>query len=89
MPDEDPPNVILITTDQQRYDTLGVTNSWMETPNLDELAEEGTLFEGAYIQNPVCIPSRACLQTGRYTHQHGVKHMETEIDKTLGYRSGS
>jgi arylsulfatase A-like enzyme len=85
MPERDPPNIVLITTDQQRYDTLGATgDDWIRTPTLDALAERGTLFERAYVQNPVCIPSRACLQTGRYTHQHGVEHMETEIDETPG-----
>jgi len=71
------PNVIVITTDQQRYDTLGATgNEIIKTPNLDVLAERGVLFSHAYAQNPVCIPSRACLHTGRYTHQHGVQNRE-------------
>jgi len=79
------PNVILITTDQQRYDTLGIAgNAGIRTPNIDALAGRGALFEHAYIQNTVCIPSRACLQTGRYTHQHGVMYMESEIDNTPG-----
>lgn len=80
---EDRPNIIVITTDQQRYDTLGITgNDAIKTPNLDALAERGVLFTHAYTQNPVCIPSRACLHTGRYIHQHGVHYMETEIDTT-------
>ena len=79
------PNVLLITTDQQRYDTLGVTgNAHIRTPNIDRLATRGTLFERAYIQNPVCIPSRACIQTGRYVHQHGVEYMENEVEQTPG-----
>lgn len=79
------PNVLLITTDQQRYDTLGVNGSAVcRTPNLDALANRGVRFDSAYIQNPVCIPSRACLMTGRYTHQHGVRYMETIIDTTPG-----
>ncbi len=85
MSDSSRPNIILITTDQQRYDTLGVAgNSQIRTPHLDGLANQGALFEHAYIQNTVCIPSRACLQTGRYTHQHGVMYMESEIDQTPG-----
>ena len=84
MPDQDKrPNIIVITADQQRYDTLGATgNEIVSTPNLDALAARGVLFSHAYAQNPVCIPSRACLHTGRYTHQHGVQYMEAEIDTT-------
>ena len=83
---QDPrPNIVIITTDQQRYDTLGVNgNELIHTPHLDALADRGTLFHNAIIQNPVCIPSRACLQTGRYTHQHGVRYMESVIDDTPG-----
>ena len=77
------PNVIVITTDQQRYDTLGATgNRVVSTPNLDGLAERGVLFTHAYAQNPICIPCRACLHTGRYIHQHGVQYMENAIDTT-------
>ena len=77
------PNIIVISTDQQRYDTLGVTgNEIVKTPHLDSLADNGVLFTHAYAQNPVCIPSRACLHTGRYTHQHGVQYMESVIDTT-------
>jgi len=84
-PSQRRPNVLLITTDQQRYDTLGVTgNSHIRTPNLDRLAARGTLFDRAYIQNPVCIPSRACIQTGRYVRQHGVDYMENAVEQTPG-----
>ena len=79
------PNILLITTDQQRFDTCGFNGSRVgRTPNLDRLAERSVVFDNAYIQNPVCIPSRACIQTGRYTHQHGVRYMESEIDTTPG-----
>jgi arylsulfatase len=85
MPSDPRPNVLLITTDQQRYDMLGADGSaQVRTPHLDALAARGALFRRAYIQNTVCIPSRACLQTGRYTHQHGVTYMETVIDDTPG-----
>ncbi len=77
------PNFIIVTTDQQRYDTYGVTgNEIVSTPNFDALADRGTLFTRCYTQNTVCIPSRACLHTGRYTHQHGCQYMESEIDTT-------
>ncbi|MGH2368601.1 MAG: sulfatase family protein [Chloroflexota bacterium] len=80
-----PPNVLLITTDEQRYDTLGITSGGqVKTPNLDALAARGTRFAHGYIQNPVCIPSRACLMTGRYVHQHGVDYMEDVVNDTPG-----
>jgi arylsulfatase A-like enzyme len=46
----------------------------VRTPHLDALAARGATFSRAFAQNPVCIPSRACIQTGRYTHQHGVEY---------------
>ncbi|MBN2452037.1 MAG: sulfatase-like hydrolase/transferase [Lentisphaeria bacterium] len=79
------PNILLITTDQQRYDTIGANGSAVaRTPNIDRLCREGVRFRRAYVQNTVCIPSRACIQTGRYTHQHGVRYMESVIDATPG-----
>jgi len=78
------PNILLVTTDQQRYDALSVFGGFAQTPHLERLAEEGTKFTGAYVNNPVCIPSRACIQTGRYTHQHGVRYMESVLDSTPG-----
>ena len=81
--DSDRPNFLIITTDQQRYDTLGVTgNDIVRTPHMDTLANEGVLFSNAFCQNTVCIPSRACLHTGKYIHQHGVQYMESEIETT-------
>ncbi|MFF0345776.1 sulfatase [Kribbella sp. NPDC004875] len=67
------PNILLICTDQQRYDTLGAYgNDHVQTPNLDRLAADGVLFENCYVQNPVCSPSRASLMTSRYPHAHGL-----------------
>ena len=85
MPAARRPNVLLITTDQQRYDTMGLSGvSHARTPNLDALAGRGAFFRNAFAQNPICIPSRACLMTGRYIHQHGVDYMESVIDDTPG-----
>jgi len=70
MPDKRP-NILLITSDQQHYDTLGVTNPRIKTPALNRLAYEGTRFDRAYCPNPVCTPTRATLITGVYPSQHG------------------
>ena len=56
------PNIILIITDQQRADTIGALGaSWMQTPHLDRLAQEGTAFTECFVTSPVCVASRASL----------------------------
>ena len=61
------PNILWICTDQQRWDTLGCYgNDFVQTPNLDRLAQSGVVFEHAYSQSPVCTPSRGSFLTGRY-----------------------
>jgi arylsulfatase A-like enzyme len=59
------PNLLLIMTDQQRWDTLGAAgNSVIRTPNLDRLARQGVLFNHAFSPAPICAPARAALLTG-------------------------
>ncbi|MFW5985534.1 MAG: sulfatase-like hydrolase/transferase [Halanaerobiaceae bacterium] len=66
------PNVIFVFSDQQRWDTMGCYGQDLEvTPNLDQMAEEGILFENAFTCQPVCGPARACLQTGKYATETG------------------
>ena len=68
------PNVILIISDQFRWDCVGANgrNPLNLTPNLDTMASEGTNFANAITNQPVCGPSRACLFTGMYANQNGV-----------------
>ena len=69
---KNPPNILLITTDQQRTDTLGCYGAdYAGTPHLDRLAREGTLFRRAYTVNPVCTPTRVSLFTGKMPSRHG------------------
>lgn len=66
-------NVLILHTDQQRYDCLGCSsNPYIETPNIDALAAEGTVFTRHISANTVCMPSRASLLTGLYPPGHGV-----------------
>lgn len=66
------PNIIFYFSDQQRADSAGCYGQRLPvTPNLDALAEEGTLFENAFTCQPVCGPMRACLQSGVYASQIG------------------
>src|SRR5689334_10639020 len=70
------PNVILIISDQFRWDCVGANgrNPLNLTPNLDAMAAEGTNFANAITNQPVCGPSRACLFTGMYATGNGVWH---------------
>lgn len=67
------PNLVFILTDDQRYDTLGCTgNEIVKTPNIDRLAEQGTLFTQATVTSAICTPSRASYFTGMYERNHGI-----------------
>jgi uncharacterized sulfatase len=66
------PNILFLFSDQQRWDTMGCYGQRLNvTPHLDKMAEDGALFEHCYTAQPVCGPTRACLQTGMYASQHG------------------
>ena len=70
------PNVLLIMADQLRWDCLGCYgNDVIETPNLDYLAAEGSLFRHAYTPSPSCIPARACLISGLNPWHTGILGM--------------
>ena len=69
-------NVVLIMTDQHRFDCLGCAgNPVIETPNIDWIASEGTVFDRAYTPSPSCIPARACLMTGMNQWNTGILGM--------------
>ncbi len=73
------PNFLFILSDQHNASVLGCSgNTVVRTPNLDRLASEGVLFEQAYCQNPLCVPSRASMLTGQYCRTTGIydnKHL--------------
>lgn len=73
------PNILLITSDQQHWNTIGKYNHEISTPNLDRLVEEGTTFMRAYCPNPTCTPSRASIITGQYPSQHGAWSLGTKL----------
>ena len=75
----DRPNILLITSDQQHWSTLGCQNPELQTPHLDALAAAGTLFERAYCPNPTCTPTRASIITGQYPSQHGAWTLGTQL----------
>jgi arylsulfatase A-like enzyme len=85
------PNIIVIVTDDQRFDALGMVQReqgaqarfpFFETPNLDRLAAEGARFRNAFVTHSLCSPSRASMLTGRPTHQHGIRDNKTPFVST-------
>ncbi|MHC4636158.1 MAG: sulfatase family protein [Planctomycetota bacterium] len=67
------PNILILMTDQQRYDSVGCYGSKAaHTPNFDRLADEGVLFEHCYVSNPICSPSRSSMLTGKTVPGHGL-----------------
>ena len=67
-----PKNVLWIMCDQLRFDYLGCTgHPTLKTPNIDAMARRGVRFSNAYVQSPICGPSRMSFYTGRYMRSHG------------------
>lgn len=65
-------NILLIMTDQQRYDTINsLGNKKMKTPVLDNLSIDSTVFSRTYTASPVCVPARFSALTGKYCHNTG------------------
>ena len=65
-------NILFIMCDQLRFDYLGCYgHPHLKTPNIDALAARGVRFDRAYVQSPICGPSRMSFYTGRYMRSHG------------------
>jgi arylsulfatase A-like enzyme len=68
------PNVLCFVTDQHRFDHLGCNgNPQLRTPNIDRIAAAGVNFQRSYVVNPLCMPARASLFTGRTPRSLGVR----------------
>ncbi len=74
------PNILILYTDQQRWDALGANGTPdIKTPPLDRLAADGVNFDRYFVQNPVCMPSRLSFLTGQYPGTLGVTHMGVPV----------
>lgn len=95
------PNIIVIVTDDQRYDSLGIAgNPIIQTPNLDRLAAEGLFFQNAYVTTSICMVSRASILTGQFESRHGINGFSQDLSadqvaqtypsllKAAGYKTG-
>ena len=74
------PNIIFLLTDDQRFDAAGALgNPILETPHLDRLAREGTVFTNAFCTTSICAISRASFITGQYARRHGIVDFATPL----------
>ncbi|MEQ9449023.1 MAG: sulfatase-like hydrolase/transferase, partial [Rhodospirillaceae bacterium] len=74
------PNILLITSDQQRGDCYGFEGRKVKTPHLDRMAQNGTRFSACITPNVVCQPSRASILTGLLPLSHGVCDNGIDLD---------
>ncbi len=72
--DSKPMNVVFILSDDHRYDFMGFTGRvpFLQTPNMDKMALQGTHVQNAFVTTSLCSPSRASILTGQFSHHHGV-----------------
>ncbi|MEZ5965407.1 MAG: sulfatase [Planctomycetota bacterium] len=83
-----PPNLLVIVTDDQRWDGLGAAgNPLVDTPQMDRLAREGTMFCNAFVTTPICAASRASILTGSYESHHGFTFGTPPLREDLVARS--
>ena len=80
MTNSERPNILVIMTDQQKATTSHLYgNSFCETPALEQLAQEGVIYQNAYTPHPLCMPARVSLWTGQWPHSHGGRRNETPM----------
>ena len=69
---DQPPNIVFIFTDDHSYQTFSAyDDQYINTPNLDRIAQEGALFSNSFVTNSICAPSRAVILTGKHSHVNG------------------
>lgn len=79
------PNLLFVSSDQHRADTLSCAgHPCVQTPHLDQLAYQGIRFDSAYVDCPLCIPARTALVTGRRAHENGMPNYDA--DHRIGRR---
>lgn len=77
------PNFLFITTDQQRWDAVGIHNRVLQTPSMDRLARQGIQFSRMYPTNAICMPSRASMITGRSQRGHQVFNHDVNLSEAI------
>ena len=80
----DKPNILFIMSDDHAAHAISAYQGRLAelapTPNIDRLAHEGILFENAFCTNSICVPSRATLMTGEYSHTNGIRTLQGQLE---------
>ncbi len=83
------PNIIFIMSDDHTTQAFGIYGSRLAdlnpTPNLDKMAKEGMIFDNCFVNNSICVPSRAAIITGQRAQTNGVIDLEGHIDPERQY----
>lgn len=76
-----PPNILFIMSDDHSYQTISAyDNRFIQTPNIDRIAEEGAIFTNSFVSNSICAPSRAVMLTGKHSHINGQINNTVKFD---------
>ena len=75
------PNIIVLIADDLRWDCIGKFNQIIQTPNLDRLADRGTVYLNNFVTTSICPTSRASIFTGLYARHHGIWDFKTALTK--------
>jgi arylsulfatase A-like enzyme len=78
------PNILFVFSDDHATHAIGAYNGWLKsvnpTPNIDQLANEGMLFENSFCSNSICGPSRAVILSGKHSHKNGFMNNGNSFD---------
>ncbi len=78
------PNIVFIFSDDHAPHAIGAYDGWLKkvnpTPNIDQLASQGMLFENSFCTNSICGPSRAVILTGKHSHHNGFMNNGNKFD---------
>lgn len=81
---ENRPNIVFIFSDDHACHAIGAYGGWLKdvnpTPNIDELASRGMLFQNSFCTNSICGPSRAVILTGKFSHLNGFMRNGNDFD---------
>ena len=78
---EQPMNILFIMCDDHSYQTISAYDQrYIETPNIDRIANEGVRFTNSFVANSISGPSRACMLTGKHSHANRFTNNHTRFD---------